>query len=364
MSQDLLSRITALESTVQRFKVLVEASSAIVACTALDEALSAITKVLTERLDVAWANVYDYHPATNQFEVLAFYQIPGLDINTEGWIGTHFDYYSNSSWATALQERRPVIWYSDAPSLVPAEVAERIAWGELSSITVPLLFRDEVIGLLDVGEARSLRRYDAVDVAVAQAIADHAAIAIDNARTRAQLEEQAITDGLTGLYNHRFLQERLRQEVAAAHRYKRELGVLMVDIDDFKNFNDAFGHPQGDELLRATARTMLEDMRHDVDVVARYGGDEFCVLMPDGEAGKNSTVVQSASTAAERIRSATEVRGFRGDGGNKPAPVTVSIGVAALRAHGATADELLSSADKALYAAKAQGKNRVCVFGA
>ena len=187
---------------------------------------------------------------------------------------------------TALQERRPVIWYSDAPSLAPEEMAERMAWGELSSITVPLLFRDEVIGLLDVGEARDLRRYDAVDVAVAQAIADHAAIAIDNARAREQLEEQAITDGLTGLYNHRFLQERLRQEVAAAHRYKRELSLLMVDIDDFKNINDAFGHPQGDELLRATARIMLEDMRRDVDVVARYGGDEFCVLMPDGDASK------------------------------------------------------------------------------
>ena len=364
MSQDLLSRITALESTVQRFRVLVEASSAIVACTALDEALSAITQALTERLDVAWANVYDYHADSNQFEVLAFYQIPGLDINTEGWIGTHFDYYANSSWATALQERRPVVWYSDAPSLVPAEVAERKAWGELSSITVPLLFRDVVIGLLDVGEARQLRRYDAVDVAVAQAIADHAAIAIDNARTRAQLEEQAVTDGLTGLYNHRFLQERLRQEVAAAQRYKRELSLLMVDIDDFKNINDAFGHPQGDELLRAMARIMLEDMRHDVDVVARYGGDEFCVLMPNGEASKNSTVVESAVTAAERIRGAAETRGFQGDGGKKPVPVTVSIGVAALRAHGATADELLSSADKALYLAKAQGKNRVCVCGA
>jgi diguanylate cyclase (GGDEF)-like protein len=364
MSQDLLSRITALESAVQRFKVLVEASSAIVACTALDEALSAITQALTERLDVAWANVYDYHADANQFEVLAFYQIPGLNINTEGWIGTHFDYYSNSSWNTALQERRPVIWYSDAPSLVPGEVAERIAWGELSSITVPLLFRDVVIGLLDVGEARHLRRYDAVDVAVAQAIADHAAIAIDNARTRAQLEEQAITDGLTGLYNHRFLQDRLRQEVASAHRYKRELSMLMVDIDDFKNFNDGLGHPQGDELLRATARTMLEGMRRDVDVVARYGGDEFCVLMPNGEAGKGSAVVESAVTAAERIRSTTEARGFQGDGGKKPMPVTVSIGVAALRAHGDTADELLSSADKALYSAKAQGKNRVCVCGA
>ena len=106
------------------------------------------------RLDAAWANVYDYLEDGHALEVLAFYQIPGLNIDTEGWIGTRFDYCRNSTWMQAVQERRPVIWYSDESSLAPEELAERKRWNELSSITVPLLFRDKVIGLLDVGEAR------------------------------------------------------------------------------------------------------------------------------------------------------------------------------------------------------------------
>lgn len=386
MSDDLLSRITALERTVQRYKVLVETSSAIVGCTALDEALAAITKVLTERLEVAWANVYDYQESARQFEVLAFYQIPGLGIDTEGWVGTRFDAYANSSWADALQERRPVIWYSDQPSLSPEEVEERKAWGELSSITVPLLFRDKVIGLLDVGEARSVRRYDQDDVRVAQAIADHAAIAIDNARTRAQLEEQAITDGLTGLFNYRYLYQRLRQEVTASHRYGHPLSVLMLDIDDFKHFNDTCGHLQGDAALAELAAILREVTRRDVDLVARYGGEEFCLVLPDTPSGLAAGVPKGdepaaaaapvsaedappaddappvpAIVVAERLRRLVAEHLYECEPGKRERHLTVSVGVAGLT----TADtptDLLNHADAALYSAKEAGKDRVVLY--
>jgi diguanylate cyclase (GGDEF)-like protein len=358
MPQDLLSRITALERTVQRYKVLVETSSAIVACAALDEALGAITRVLTERLDVAWANVYDYHASSHQFEVVAYYQIPGLRVDTEGWVGTRFDVYANSSWMTALQERRPVVWYADDPSLEPAEVAERKSWGEFSSITVPLLYREAVMGLLDVGEARALRRYDEDDVRVAQAIADHAAIAIDNARTRALLEQQAITDGLTGLYNHRYLQQRLAQEVAKFERYGRPLSVIMIDIDDFKAFNDTYGHLQGDKLLNELAGVMEGVVRREVDLVARYGGEEFAVLLPDTAA--RDTNGDAAISVAERLREAVAAHVFEGEDGQRDARVTVSCGVAQLR-KGQTAPDLLCCADKALYRAKDAGKDSVLV---
>jgi GGDEF domain-containing protein len=371
VSDDLLTRIRMLERTVQRYRVLVETSSAIVACTALDEALSAITKVAVERLDVAWSNVYDYHEKDHELEVLAFYQIPGLNVDTSDWVGRRFDLYENSTWMEAVQARRPVVWYSDEPAINPEERAERLAWGELSSITVPLLYRDRVLGLLDVGEARSVRRYDETDVLIARAIADHAAIAIDNARTRAALEEQAITDGLTGLANHRYLVRRLRQEVTAAHRYGSPLSLLMVDIDDFKRFNDTYGHLQGDALLVELARLFYEVTRREVDIVARYGGEEFCLVLPEtpavgqpgagpggsaGEAGRPAALV-----VAERLRRLVAGHRFESAPGRRDAHVTVSVGVAGLTGAD-TPDDLLSHADSALYEAKRAGKDRVVLY--
>jgi GGDEF domain-containing protein len=371
ITDDLLGRITALERTVQRYKVLVETSSAIVACTGLTEALGAITQVLAERLDVAWANVYDYLEDEHALAVLAFYQIPGLGIDTEGWIGTRFDYYANSSWMQAVQERRAVVWYSDEPSLVPEELAERKRWGELSSITVPLLFRDKVIGLLDVGEARHVRRYDDDDVLVAQAIADHAAIAIDNARTREALEQQAITDGLTGLYNHRYLHQRLQQEVTPAHRYGHPLSLLMIDIDDFKTFNDTYGHPQGDALLAELAEVFLEVTRRDVDIVARYGGEEFTIVLPytpvlspsgaDSAGDAAGGGHPAALAVAERLRQKVAGHRFESAPGCRDAHITVSIGVTGLT-DADTMAYLLAHADEALYDAKRGGKNATAVY--
>lgn len=371
MTDDLLGRITALERTVQRYKVLVETSSAIVACTALDEALGAITQVLAERLDVAWANVYDYLEDEHVLEVLAFYQISGLGIETEGWIGTRFDYYANSTWMQAVQERRPVVWYSEEPSLAPEEVEERKGWGELSSITVPLLFRDTVIGLLDVGEARHVRRFDDDDVLVAQAIADHAAIAIDNARTREALQQQAITDGLTGLYNHRYLHQRLHQEVTSAHRYGHPLSLLMIDIDDFKAFNDTYGHPQGDALLAELAEVLLQVTRRDIDIVARYGGEEFTIVLPStpalgspaaGPAGSSGSDGHPAALAvAERVRQKVAAHTFESAPGHRDAHVTVSLGVAELT-DADTMTYFLAHSDEALYEAKRSGKDTTVLY--
>jgi diguanylate cyclase (GGDEF)-like protein len=321
--------------------------------------LSTITRLLTERLGVAWANVYDYHPDERQLEVLAFYQVADLGIDTDGWIGKRLFCYDNSSWASALQDRRPVIWYADAPSLSEAEVAERKSWGELSSITAPLIFRDAVVGLLDVGEARSVRRFDRDDVLVAQAIADHAAIAIDNARTRAQLVEQATTDGLTGLHNRRYLEERLAQEVAEAERYGHPLSVLMIDVDDFKVFNDTFGHPQGDRLLQEIAQLMRDVTRRGVDLVARYGGEEFVIVLPntptDGEEHG------AAMSVAERLRSLVASRLFEGWSGRRDVRATISVGVAGRSRKVASPSAVLTCADKALYQAKRTGKDRVCM---
>lgn len=158
----------------------------------------------------------------------------------------------------------------------------------------------------------------------------------------------ANTDGLTALYNHRHLQERLEQEIRRAQRYERSLSVVMADLDHFKRFNDTFGHPQGDEVLIQVAQTLLRASRS-ADIVARYGGEEFTLVLPE-------TTADEALVVAERARQWVEELEI----GGTEAPVTLSLGVASFQP-GASKEDLIQAADAALYEAKRQGRNRVSV---
>ena len=164
------------------------------------------------------------------------------------------------------------------------------------------------------------------------------------------MEELAIHDGLTGLYNHREFQRQLQVELERAQRYKHPLSLLMLDIDHFKNFNDKYGHQAGDDVLRALADQMRQEVRA-VDYVARYGGEEFVIILPEMAASE-------ALTVAERLRksiAASTVIISEGQSVN----VTVSIGVATFPEDADSKDKLIAVADKALYAAKAAGRNKV-----
>ncbi|MDP3155287.1 MAG: diguanylate cyclase [Archangium sp.] len=166
----------------------------------------------------------------------------------------------------------------------------------------------------------------------------------------ARLERLAVTDGLTGVFNHRRFQEQLQAELLRCERHKRPMGVLMVDVDFFKKVNDAMGHPAGDELLRRLAEVLSIDLRQ-TDLIARYGGEEFAVLLPE-------TTKSEAMQVAERMRLAVEEK--INDGKTPwPAKVTVSIGVGTFPEDGKSGEQVLSAADQAMYVAKRQGRNRV-----
>jgi len=355
------TRIAALENLVEQYRILLETSAAITASTDLVETLELITRLITERLDVAWCDLYDYEAAGDEFVVIAFYQLPELGIDSSDWLGTRYDSSNWSDLDACVKERRPSIWYRDDAQLAADEQANMDEWGELSNMSLPLVYRNTVIGLIDVGESREMRRWSEDDKRLLQAIADQAAIAIVNARAYTRLAEQAVTDGLTGLFNHRHFKEHLRQEVATARRYGQELSLVMIDVDDFKAFNDRFGHPQGDRMLLELAAILRNGTRNDVDILARYGGDEFIVILPQTKA--NGPAPTAARNVAERIAAAVRGHRFEGAKGRRDVAVTVSMGVAGLGLGGYTHEELLSSADKALYLAKHQGKDQVSVFG-
>ena len=170
------------------------------------------------------------------------------------------------------------------------------------------------------------------------------------AAANARLAQLAVTDGLTGLYNHRHFHERLALEVERSQRSGLPLSLLMLDVDHFKQFNDTFGHPAGDEVLRQLAR-VLADTRRANDVVARYGGEEFAVILVD-------TAKFTAAKVAERVRERVYGHDFS-DAAPRVGRLGVSIGVATFPDDGGDAEGLVRAADTALYAAKRAGRNRV-----
>lgn len=172
--------------------------------------------------------------------------------------------------------------------------------------------------------------------------------ALEHARTR----RLASTDGLTEVYNHRTFQERLAQEIARANRYSRPLSLLMIDVDHFKMYNDTFGHPQGDIVLQDLAR-LLREMSRTSDIIARYGGEEFAVILPETDS-------VSAQKIGQRLREQVERYSFSGKERMPGGALTISIGVAT-HVPGGSKDALLHAADAALYTAKREGRNRVCM---
>ncbi len=375
-----VARVEALEKLVEQYRVLLDTSAAITAETDIDEVLATITRLATQCMGTAWCDVYEVLPGNHEVVAVACYKLPEIELDFSDWVGTIYSTETFGDMHIAASERRPVAVYRDDPELSEASAAELDLWEELAVLTVPMIYQGKLIGLIDVAEARRMRRFSDDDVAVFQAIADQAAIAIVNARTMRRLEEEAVTDSLTGLYNRRRLEQRLRQEAAKALRYGLDLSLLMIDLDDFKRFNDTFGHPRGDVVLQQLASVLLAETRREVDIVARIGGDEFVVVMPLTPSTRED---EAALAAAERIRAAVSAQAFEGRQGRPDEHTTVSIGLAAIAdvadlgpfaaraaqdddAHvsARTAAALLSAADKALYRAKNEGRDRVCCYGA
>jgi diguanylate cyclase (GGDEF)-like protein len=260
--------------------------------------------------------------------------------------------------------------------------------GHSVRLLMPLVFDDVAEGLIEVGAPRADRLSDE-EVGLVQVLTAQAASAMVNARLYQRLEQQAVTDGLTGLYNHRHFYERLAQECARAQRYQLPLSLLMLDIDDFKCFNDRFGHRVGDLVLAEVGRILSSQLRRNIDLAARYGGEEFVVLLPNTPQESARVVgarllhemakvaagggdlppeqAAGARTVGERIRQSiatADLAAVCQDGGDDDAHVTVSVGIASFPDSGSEPDELVRAADKALYLAKRLGKNRVEVHRA
>ncbi|MEW6233333.1 MAG: diguanylate cyclase [Chloroflexota bacterium] len=259
--------------------------------------------------------------------------------------------------ALVLRSGEPVTMSLD-PKELPSEIARQadlqaaVASGFQTFACFPLKAEGEVVGVMPVA-SRQRHDFTPEDVALLKAIGNEVGMAIQNARLHEETKRLAITDGLTGLYNHRHFYQVLEAELARVARYDTQLSLLMVDIDHFKQYNDAYGHLAGDRLLQDLAR-LLTGLTREVDTVARYGGEEFVVVLPH-------TSKAGALALAERLRVSVESQLLPGSPSGTR--ISISAGVATHPLDAVTAEELIHAADTALYQAKRSGKNKVCAYG-
>lgn len=216
-------------------------------------------------------------------------------------------------------------------------------------ICLPLIANGEILGVLHLSRLGG-NVMNAGIPWVAESIAERTAIAISVIRREERLEIRATRDALTGIYNRRFMEEALAIEQSRAERRGSSIGLMMVDVDYFKRFNDTFGHDAGDAVLGGIGRLLSRTMREG-DMPCRYGGEEFAVILPGADLAQTRQRAEAIRTAIERWKPQNEGHVF--------GQVTVSIGIAALPLNGNSWQAALKAADEALYAAKHGGRNQV-----
>jgi len=218
-----------------------------------------------------------------------------------------------------------------------------------SILIVPLIRKDKVIGVISAQHYQP-NMYTSTHIQLLELLANQVAIAILNARLHAALQQEAIQDPLTGLFNRRFMEESLEKEILRAKRNNKSIVVGILDIDHFKQVNDRYGHDAGDVVLRLFANLLKEKIRSG-DIACRYGGEEFALILPD-------VSTEHAFQIMEKLRQNTNRLPFRYKE-KTMIPLTCSIGIAVYPTHGTTSEILIKAADEALYFAKEHGRNQV-----
>ena len=258
------------------------------------------------------------------------------------------------NYIDTLQEEKSILFNlsdDESPFLEPENLTSlNVSTGILYPLHGPEKIRGSLILLFPETKTKTELNHQFFDeIAVAVSIGFKQLI------SHQKIHKEAITDGLTGLYNHRFFVEQLSKEMHRSRRYQNPLSLLMLDIDHFKNYNDTNGHPAGDELLKRIGDIFKRSVRR-TDYVTRYGGEEFAIIL-------HETPLENAQLVAEKIRKTIEKEVFDNQEAQPGGTLTISIGVAEHSKEFNQVNEFVNTADEALYDAKETGRNKVCSAG-
>jgi diguanylate cyclase (GGDEF)-like protein len=253
----------------------------------------------------------------------------------------------------ALRRGRPYLMQDPERDLICEHLSPPLSSGYYC---VPMVAQGETLGILHLRanaptpDGVSHQAFSASTQSLTLTVAEHLALSLGNLKLQEALRHQAIRDPLTGLFNRRFMLETLERELYRMQRKKSSLGVIMVDLDHFKRFNDTFGHSGGDALLSALGRMLLDQVRKE-DVACRYGGEEFTLILPEAS-------LETTYERAEEVRRLVHGLNLEHHG-QSLGGITISLGVASYPQHGEAPEAILQAADKALYQAKHAGRDRV-----
>lgn len=335
MAQSLQGRIRNLQRYGEELRDLKEMSDAMQVCATQDEVLAVVRQFALRLFPQQPGSLYLLHASSDYFEARASWREPAVKT----------DFLPQECWAVRRGKMYRVETTGNAPRCHHVENPPPSSY-----VCVPLVVQGEMFGILHL-ENDELVHSDEQPLAVA--FAEHAALTLANLKLRETLHAQAMRDGLTGLFNRRFMEESLLREERRANRSQTPLSIIMIDIDHFKRFNDRFGHPAGDALLRGVGKMLQAEMRGS-DLACRYGGEEFTVILP-------GTPLSSASVIAEKLREQAQAMETAMDG-RALDRITISLGVASYPQHGDSWEAVLHAADLALLNAKTT-RNRVVTYG-
>jgi len=341
--EELTAMVRQLEKRHTMTAMLTEMGELLQSCSHSDEIPQVVRTSLLSMIPDAQGAMYLLSPSRTDLESVARWGEDFDDADggvfepADCWALRRGRIHSVESVATGLI----------CPHLRQASIAE--------SVCLPLSARGEVLGLLHLRRSSGCPASAASSaeslVEATAGIAEVVSLSMANVRLRETLSQQSVRDPLTGMFNRRYMEESLTREISRAIRKRSQVGVVMVDIDRFKNFNDQFGHAAGDEVLVQVGRFLAKSIRCE-DIACRFGGEEFTLILPD--CNDTGNVIRRAN----QLR--TAVAALRVPYLDQSLSVTLSMGVATFPVHGSSPRELLGAADAALYRAKQEGRDRVC----
>jgi diguanylate cyclase (GGDEF)-like protein len=346
--QDITFRDALRYSRIERDKMLYEISSAVRSSVEIQQVLQNAVDNLGKKFDLSRCLILRPSSQTGRLLVYEYHN------NAIDPVQSLFFSPSGQEFVSSIMSKTAPCELGEGESGTSYGFDKNFlgTFGLLSGLIVPLIMRDRTIGAIFLQDCKIKRDWSIDDLTFFGALADQLSVAVENADLHEEKKLQAVTDGLTGISNRRNFNECYYKEFERARRYAEPMTLAVIDLDFLKKINDTYGHTAGDDAIKAVAGVLSSSSRS-IDLAARYGGEEFCLLLPN-------THLEESVLIAERIRkliSETELDG-------KVGLVSASIGVANFPLHAGEPDDLFKRADEALYRAKENGRNQVCIFDA